>query len=148
MAAAHDVRLHYFLRPDHWDVADLWVANWGPDMPDLSFRDRHDWLFEHIENLHDTGSTTICAVNAVNGAVAGFVTLNPREGALTRIVVAQTARGSGVAGALMDAAKRLAAGLLRARVPTQDAKARRFFLREGFVRAGEADGFTLMTWRG
>jgi putative acetyltransferase len=148
MAAAHDVRLHPFLRPDHWDVADLWVANWGPDMPALSFHDRHDWLFEHIENLHDAGASTICAVNAVNGAVAGFVTLNAREGVLSRIVVAQSARGSGVAGALMDSAKAHSGGVLRARVPAQDAKAKRFFLRESFVRAGEADGFALMVWRG
>ncbi len=147
MSAAHDVRLHPFLRPDHWDVADLWIANWGPDMPALSVHDRHDWLFEHIETLHEAGSRTICAVNAANGAVAGFVTLHPGEGTLTRIVVAQSARGSGVAGALMESAKALSAGVLRARAPLQDAKARRFFLREGFVRTGDADGFTLMTWR-
>ena len=79
--SAHDVHLHYFLRPDHWDVADLWAPHWGPDLPPLAFHDRHDWLFDHIENLHEAGSRTICAVNGRTGGVAGFVTFDPRRGA-------------------------------------------------------------------
>ena len=44
----HDVHLHYFLRPDHWDVADLWVSNWSPSMPALGFNARHDLSLIHI----------------------------------------------------------------------------------------------------
>ncbi len=146
---AHDVHLHYFLRPDHWEVADLWVSNWGAAMPTLGFRARHDWLFQHLETLHAQGATTICAVNTRTGGIAGFVTVDAKAGRLDQIVVASSARGSGVAAALMDEAKRLANGRLSAHVEAGDARALRFFEREGFARltpqAGDA-GFLALSF--
>ncbi|MDB5572149.1 MAG: GCN5-related N-acetyltransferase [Hyphomicrobiales bacterium] len=150
-ATAHDVHLHYFLRPDHWEVADLWVSNWGADMPALGFRARHDWLFQHLETLHEQGATTICAVNTRTGGIAGFVTLDTHAGRLDQIVVASSARGSGVAGALMGEAKRISHGALRAQAPAGDARALRFFEREGFVRAAGEDappGFVSLRFAG
>jgi putative acetyltransferase len=136
MAHAHDVHLHEFLRPDHWDVADLWAPHWGPDLPPLSFHARHDWLFEHIENLHEAGSRTICAINGRTGGVAGFVTFDPKAGALHQIVVASTARGSGAASMLLGEARGLSPRGLVATVPASNARALRFFAREGFVEVG------------
>jgi putative acetyltransferase len=129
----HDVHLHYFLRPDHWDVADLWAPHWGPHLPPLAFQERHDWLFEHIENLHDAGSSTVCAVNARTGGVAGFVTFEPAAHRLHQIVVASSARGSGAAKLLLDDAKRLSGGSLVVDVDALNARAVRFFEREGFA---------------
>lgn len=144
----HDVHLHYFLRPDHWDVADLWVSNWSPSMPALGFNARHDWLFEHLESLHESGFTTICAVNTHNGAIAGFVTVDAEAGRLAQIVVASSARGSGVAGKLLDEAKRVSPTGLTAKVDAGAARAMRFFTREGFIVEGAGEnGSARLMWR-
>ena len=142
----HDVHLHYFLRPDHWDVADLWAAHWGPHLPPLAFQDRHDWLFEHIENLHEAGSHTICAVNARTGGVAGFVTFEPAAQQLHQIVVASSARGSGAAKMLLDEAKRLSPSGLGVEVDASNARALRFFEREGFKAVKQAGADVTMMW--
>ncbi|MFN3891608.1 MAG: GNAT family N-acetyltransferase [Beijerinckiaceae bacterium] len=145
---SHDVHLHYFLRPDHWDVADLWAPHWGPHLPPLAFQDRHDWLFEHIENLHEAGSTTICAVNARTGGVAGFVTFEPESRRLHQIVVASSARGSGAAKMLLDEAKRLSPSGLIVEFDSANGRALRFFEREGF-KAVKQDGAAIqMMWGG
>jgi len=141
---AHHVHLHEFLRPDHWDVADLWAPHWGPDLPPLSFHARHDWLFEHIENLHQAGARTICAINGRTGGVAGFVTFDP-AGRLFQIVVASTARGSGAAAMLLAEARRLSPRGLRVSVPAANARALRFFTREGFCETGREGASLLMT---
>jgi putative acetyltransferase len=144
----HDVHLHYFLRPDHWDVADLWVSNWSAAMPELGFNARHDWLFEHLESLHDSGCITICAVNTHNGAIAGFVTVDATAGRLAQIVVASSARGSGVAAKLLDEAKRVSPKGLVADVEAGAARAMRFFTREGFtVEGAGASGAARLMWR-
>ena len=142
----HDVHLHYFLRPDHWDVADLWAPHWGPNLPPLAFHDRHDWLFEHIENLHDAGSTTICAVNARTGGVAGFVTFEPAAQRLHQIVVASSARGSGAAKKLLDEAKRLSPRRLDVEVDASNLRALRFFEREGFSESRRVGDDLQMSW--
>jgi len=144
----HDVHLHYFLRPDHWDVADLWAPHWGAHLPPLAFPDRHDWLFEHIENLHDAGSRTVCAVNARTGGVAGFVTFEPAAQRLHQIVVASSARGSGAAKLLLDEARRLSPRGLAVDVEPSNARALRFFEREGFRAAERTGSVVQMAWAG
>lgn len=147
---SHDVHLHYFLRPDHWDVADLWVSNWSASMPALGFNARHDWLFDHLETLHENGSATVCAVNTRSGGIAGFVTVNADTGRLEQIVVASTARGSGVAGKLMEEARRIRPEGLDVEVEPDNERALRFFAREGFapVEAASADAPVRLRWRG
>jgi putative acetyltransferase len=142
----HDVRLHDFVRPDHWDVADLWAPHWGPDLPPLAFGDRHDWLFEHIENLHEQGARTICAVNARTGGVAGFVTFEPARAALRQIVVASSARASPAARKLLDEAKKLSPSGLNVAIDASNARALRFFAREGFVESARRDGVARLSW--
>lgn len=144
-STTHDVHLHYFLRPDHWDVADLWAPHWGAHLPQLAFQDRYDWLFDHIENLHDGGSRTICAVNGRTGGVAGFVTFDSAAQRLHQIVVASSARGSGAAKMLLDEAKRLSPSGLCVDVDLANARALRFFEREGFADAAEGDAVK-MKW--
>ncbi len=128
---AHEVFVHPFVRPDHWEIADLWTASWT-GMPDMRPHDRHDWLFSHIEALHEAGARTLCALNRRTGGIAGFATLDPEKGKLLRIVVANTARGSGVASALLDQCKRLSPGGLELMLEADNARAVRFFEREGF----------------
>lgn len=137
---SHEVYIHPFLRPDHWDVADIWIASWDNTMPRLGHIARHDWVFHQLESLHDDGAVTICALNQRTGGIAGFATLDPAHRKLLRIAVASSARGEGVASALLDRAKKISPDGLSAEVPQDNARARRFFSREGFTFAdGKAD---------
>ncbi len=147
----HDVHLHNFLRPDHWDVADIWVANWDSSQPPMNHVAKYDWVFHHLEALHEDGAATICALNKRTGGIAGFITVNAARGCLLRIAVASTARGAGVASALLDRAKLLSHGRLHASVPNDNARALRFFAREGFLsqtaQQTGADGGSVICWR-
>lgn len=140
----HDVHIHTFLRPDHWDVADIWIASWDETMPRLNHVARHDWVFHQLESMHDSGAVTICALNKRTGEIAGFATLDPARGKLLRIAVASTARGAGVANALLSRAKAMSPRGLSAEVPQDNPRARRFFTREGFA-AGDT-GLNKMSW--
>ncbi len=136
----HDVHLHNFLRPDHWDVADIWIASWDTSQPLMNHIARFDWVFHQLEAMHEDGATTICALNKRTGGIAGFVTIDPARGCLLRIAVASSARGAGVATTLLNRAKELSPKGISTDVPADNPRARRFFEREGFARvASEAD---------
>ena len=151
-AAANDFSLHYFLRPDHRDVADLWLASGGHTARNIASDDGRDWLFLHMENLHRQGAQTTCAFNRRTGGLAGFVTIDPDKGTLDQIIVASSDRGSGVAALLMEEAKRLADGPVTAHISEDNPQAIRFCEREGFSKTGTtastADGARLwsMFW--
>lgn len=151
-AQQHEVHLHPFLRPDHWDVADIWIASWDSSLPTMSHFARHDWVFHRLEALHSDGAFTICALNKRTGAIAGFATADPARGELTRIAVASSARGAGVSVALLQRVKALAPRGLVARVPGANARALRFFAREGFEAVEPAaiagKGEVVMRWGG
>jgi len=115
----HNVFVHPFVRPDHWEIADLWAANWN-GMPDIQPFARYDWLFDHIESLHENGARTFCALNRRTGA--------------------------GVAAALLDQCKSAGGENLRVTLDAGNARALGFFLREGFV-AQTAGGGDDLIWR-
>ena len=140
----HDVHIHPFLRPDHWDVADIWIASWDSSQPTMQQFDRYDWVFHQLEALHEQGAMTICALNKHTGGIAGFATFHPSRGRLLRIAVASTARGAGVANVLLERAKLLSPDGLRADVPADNTRALRFFAREGFAARGNVGA---MEWR-
>lgn len=149
-----DYTLHYFLRPDHRDVSDLWIAGGRHGMRHLSGEVSRDWLFLHLENLHLSGAQTTCAFNSHTGGLAGFVTVDPASGWLDQIAVAQSARGSGVAALLLDDAKRLSPQGIELDVVEDNQRAIRFYEREGFRKTGlgapAANGARMwkMRWHG
>ncbi len=67
----------------------------------------------------------------------GFVVIDAKSGYLDQIVVRPESWGSDVAKALLDEAKRLTAGSIALDVNQSNARAIRFYEREGFVRTGE-----------
>ncbi len=136
MHPMHDVHLHHFLRPDHWDVADIWIASWDASLPRMAQFAKHDWVFHQLEALHESGAQTICALNKRSGAIAGFATFDARRGKLFRIAVASSARGAGVAAALMQRANALSPRGLDAEVPVENLRARRFLEKQGFAETG------------
>jgi putative acetyltransferase len=85
-------------------------------------------------------------VNARTGGVAGFVTFEPAAHRLHQIVVASSARGSGAAKLLLDDAKRLSGGSLVVDVDALNARAVRFFEREGFACVRQDGVQVSMIW--
>ncbi len=143
-----DVNLHYFLRPDHHDAGRIWAATSAIVEPDTAFDDRRRWLFDRIESLHDSGARTICALDARTGHMRGFVTVHPETKRLHQIVVAPEALGSGLASILLTQARDVAPARMEVVVNVNNARALRFFEREGFVRRSDADsGDVLLEWR-
>ena len=72
-----------------------------------------------------------------DGALAGFVTVDPKTMYLDQIVVAPEQWGSGVALALLNEAKRLSPKGLDLLVNKDNARAISFYEKHGFVYAGE-----------
>ena len=123
-------------------LADLWVASWQEAMPAIDFATRWAWISAVLAN---PAHTTLVVERA--GTAQGFAVV---EGALLhQLVVARTAKGSGAAAALVDAAKALASGGLALEVNQDNPRAVRFYLREGFRRTGEGRnaGSGLATWQ-
>ena len=122
-------------------LADLWVASWQEAMPAIDFATRWAWISAVLAN---PAHTTL--VIERDGAAHGFAVL---EGALLhQLVVSRAAKGSGVARALIAAAKDRAPGGLALEVNQDNPRAVRFYLREGFRRTGEGRnaGSGLATW--
>ncbi len=123
-------------------LADLWVASWQEAMPAIDFEARWAWISAVLVN---PSHTTLVVER--DGVALGFAMLE--GGLLHQLVVASSAKGSGLAVALLAAAKTLVPGGLALDVNKDNPRALRFYLREGFRRAGEGRnaGSGLATWR-
>jgi putative acetyltransferase len=86
-------------------------------------------------------------------SLVGFVTVDPKSGYLDQIVVAPEAWGSDVADGLMEEARRISPRGLELKVNADNARAIRFYAKQGFVDAGETVNeisgapVRLMRWR-
>ncbi len=74
-----------------------------------------------------------------SGRPAGFVAIDPKDGYLDQLCVAPAERGSGLAAALLDEAKRLSPGVVELEVNEANARAIRFYEREGFSISGSGE---------
>jgi putative acetyltransferase len=81
-------------------------------------------------------------VAETEGRMLGFVTVDPASCDLDQMVVAPEAWGSGVASALIAAAKRTSPMGLDLHVNTDNVRAIGFYEKHGFVISGEA-----INWR-
>ena len=131
------------LRPLRWEdrdaLVDLWVAAWRDTMPEIDFEARRGWIVAFLTD--PTHATTMALVG---GRAVGFISMEGRY--LHQLVVAPAAKGRGIATRLLDAAK--ADGALTLDVNQANARAVRFYEREGFFRAGAGrnPGSGLATW--
>ena len=134
----------FTLRPytsaDEAAAIALWQRTWQLAYPQIDFSTRVDWW---RQRWHDelVPIATITVAEA-NGAMLGFVTVDPASLDLDQLVVAPEAWGGGVAKALVAEAKRVSPNGLDLHVNTDNARAIRFYEREGFVISGEA-----LNWR-
>jgi putative acetyltransferase len=116
-------------------ILDLWVEAWTATMPELDFASRRDWLAMRQRSMVAEGAVIIVAFNG--DRMVGYALVNPDNAYLDQIAVAPDARGSGVALQVLEAARKFSPGQLTLHVNQKNARAIRFYEREGFVRSGE-----------
>jgi putative acetyltransferase len=113
----------------------LWLRSWQQAYPDIDFAARLDWWRERWRNELVAQTRIVVAEKA--GAVTGFVTVDPETFYLDQIVVAPEAWGSGTAEALLVEARRLSPRGLDLQVNQDNARAIRFYKKQGFTITGE-----------
>ena len=124
--------LREFAPSDLPAIEALWVAAWSAVGLAIDFEARRPWLRDHLTSLARSGVAIVVGLDPGSGAVAGFVTIDPRAGHLDQLCVAPDARGGGVARALLNEAKRRAPGAIELDVNADNPRARQFYQREGF----------------
>ena len=129
-------RLRPYRAADEDTAIELWRRSWQVAYPHLDFAARLDWWRERWRN-ELVGTATIVLAEA-GGEMVGFVTVDPRTLYLDQIVVAPEAWGSKIGGALLAEAKRLSPRGLDLKVNADNARAIRFYQKEGFVITGDA----------
>jgi putative acetyltransferase len=102
--------LRRYAEADEAAAIELWRRTWQLAYPQLDFTARVAWWRERWRN--ELVRSTIVTVAERNGALLGFVTVDPTSGYLDQIVVAPETWGSALAAALLDEAKRIAPGKL------------------------------------
>jgi putative acetyltransferase len=125
------------LRPYRDDDEDaaiaLWRQTWQRAYPQIDFAARVPWWRERWRSELVPKAAIIVAEQA--GELAGFVTIDP-SGYLDQLVVSPDHWGSELADRLVDEAKRLSPARITLLVNTDNARAIRFYERNGFVHAG------------
>jgi putative acetyltransferase len=122
-------------RPEDEDAAiALWLETWQQAYPSIDFAARVTWWRERWRKELVPKAAIIVAERA--GALIGFVTIDSR-GYLDQLVVSPDQWGSKLADALVDEAKRLSPEGVTLLVNKDNARAIRFYERNGFAHAGE-----------
>jgi putative acetyltransferase len=145
------LRLRAYLATDEDAAIDLWRRTWQQHYPQIDFAARVAWWRERWRNELVPVATIMLAER--DGALVGFVTVDPKTRYLDQIVVAPEAWGSEVATALLAEARRISPDGLDLKVNADNARAIRFYEKHGFVIAGcdvnERSGAPVhvMSWR-
>jgi putative acetyltransferase len=139
-------------RPADEDAAiALWQRTWQQHYPQIDFAVRVAWWRERWRSELVPVATIMMAER--DGALVGFVTVDPKTRYLDQIVVAPEAWGSEVAAALLAEARRLSPDGLDLKVNADNARAIRFYEKHGFVitchEVNERSGAPVhvMSWR-
>jgi len=111
----------------------LWLETWQQAYPAIDFSARVAWWRERWRNELVPNATIMVAEQS--GELTGFVTIDA-TGYLDQLVVGPAHWGSDIASALMDEAKRLSPTNIKLLVNLDNARAIRFYERNGFVHAG------------
>lgn len=127
--------LRDFAEGDLPALIDLWVAAWMASGIPIDFEGRRGWIRDCLAELHAAGAQIVVALDS-DARPAGFVTIDPSSGALDQLCVAPAQRGSGLAVALVDEAKRRSPGMIELKVNEANPRAKRFYEREGFEVVG------------
>ncbi len=112
----------------------LWQQTWQQTYPAIDFAARVKWWRERWRDELVPNAAIVVAEQA--DALVGFVTIDG-AGYLDQLVVAPQHWGSRLADTLVGEAKRLSPDRITLLVNTDNARAIRFYRRNGFAFAGE-----------
>ena len=112
----------------------LWQQTWQQTYPAIDFAARVTWWRERWRGELVPNAAIVVAERA--DALVGFVTIDG-SGYLDQLVVAPEHWGSRLADTLVDEAKRLSPDRITLLVNTDNARAIRFYRRNGFAFADE-----------
>jgi putative acetyltransferase len=132
------VSTSFTLRPYRAEDEDaaiaLWQETWQQAYPDIDFAGRVSWWRERWRGELVPNAAIVVAKQG--NALIGFVTIDAR-GYLDQLVVNPEHWGSRLATSLLDEAKRRSPDGITLLVNKDNARAIRFYARNGFVDAGE-----------
>jgi len=129
------LRLRPYSAADEDAAIELWRRTWQHHFPHIDFGKRLAWWRERWRQ--DLIPVADIVVAEENGALVGFLTIDPKTMYLDQIVVAPEQWGSGLAPMLLEEAKRLSPRGIELLVNKDNARAIRFYEKHGFVYAGE-----------
>jgi putative acetyltransferase len=145
------VTLRPYMPADEDAAIELWRRTWAQHYPHIDFNARVNWWRERWrQELLPVAHVMLAEMD---GVLAGFVTVDPKTMYLDQIVVAPEFWGSDVARALVDEAKRRSPRGLDLLVNKDNARAIRFYEKNGFKYTGEdknpVSGIAVnrMSWR-
>jgi len=122
-------------RAEDEDAAiELWLDSWQQAYPAIDFAARVPWWRERWRGELVPKAAIIVAEQG--GALVGFVTIDT-SGYLDQLVVAPDRWGSELATMLVNEAKRRSPDRITLLVNKDNARAIRFYERNGFIHAGE-----------
>ena len=128
----------FLLRPYRAEDEDaaiaLWRRTWQHAYPAIDFDARLAWWRGRWRN--ELVPRALIVVAECDGEIAGFVTIDA-SGYLDQLVVAPSHWGSPLAMALVDEAKRLSPQTITLKVNADNARAIRFYERNGFTHDGD-----------
>jgi len=127
-------RLRPYCVADEDAAIALWQQTWQQTYPGIDFAARVTWWRERWRDELVPNAAIVVAERA--DALVGFVTIDG-SGYLDQLVVAPAHWGSQLADTLIDEAKRLSPDRITLLVNTDNARAIRFYRRNGFAFAGE-----------
>ena len=127
--------LRDFVEGDLPALIDLWVDAWKATGVPIDFDARRGRIKNCLAVLRAGGAEIVVGLDA-QGKPSGFVTIDPRSGVLDQLCVAPDERGSGLAVALMEEAKRRSPQAIELKVNEANPRAKRFYEREGFEAVG------------
>jgi putative acetyltransferase len=129
------IKLRPYTSDDEDAAIELWRRTWQHHFPHIDFAGREAWWRERWRQELVPVAKVVVAEQ--NGTLTGFVTIDLKTRYLDQIVVAPEAWGSGVAGALLDEAKRLSPKGIELLVNKDNLRAIRFYEKHGFAYSGE-----------
>lgn len=125
------VTLRRYTPNDEAETIALWVETWQAAYPHIDFSARRDFL-----RMRWQEAMPVVVLALVEGAITGLITVEAETGYVDQLAVSPRAWGSPIAAMLMDEVKRLSPRRLHLLVNQDNARAIRFYEKQGFVNTG------------
>ena len=134
VALSASFRLRPYRAEDEGAAIALWLETWQRAYPSIDFAARVNWWRERWRS--ELVPKAAIMVAQQDDALIGFVTIDA-SGYLDQLVVSPAHWGSKLADALVNEAKRMSPAGITLLVNKDNARAIRFYQRNGFAHAGE-----------